>query len=112
MTSAGHYQGAGLPTLRFLFVEGEQTRAAALSLFNMWRTATGVAVELVGVSAEELDAALAAGDFDLALTTLTARCDDPMEYLLPFRGTRRATSAATATTPLTCSSAWRNRPAT
>lgn len=73
MTSAGHYQGAGLPTLRFLFVEGEQTRAAALSLFNMWRTATGVAVELVGVSAEELDAALAAGDFDLALTTLTAR---------------------------------------
>ena len=32
-------------------------------------------------------AALAAGDFDLALTTLTARCDDPMEYLLPFRGT-------------------------
>ena len=62
-------------------------RAAALSLFNMWRTATGVAVELVGVSAEELDAALAAGDFDLALTTLTARCDDPMEYLLPFRGT-------------------------
>ena len=87
MTSAGHYQGAGLPTLRFLFVEGEQTRAAALSLFNMWRTATGVAVELVGVSAEELDAALAAGDFDLALTTLTARCDDPMEYLLPFRGT-------------------------
>ena len=53
----------------------------------MWRTATGVAVELVGVSAEELDAALAAGDFDLALTTLTARCDDPMEYLLPFRGT-------------------------
>ena len=30
MTSAGHYQGAGLPTLRFLFVEGEQTRAAAL----------------------------------------------------------------------------------
>ena len=59
----------------------------ALSLFNMWRTATGVAVELVGVSAEELDAALAAGDFDLALTTLTARCDDPMGYLLPFRGT-------------------------
>jgi len=87
MTSAGHYQGAGLPTLRFLFVEGEQTRAAALSLFNMWRTATGVAVELVGVSEEEFDAALAAGDFDLALTTLTARCDDPMEYLLPFRGT-------------------------
>ena len=37
--------------------------------------------------AQELDAALAAGDFDLALTTLTARCDDPMEYLLPFRGT-------------------------
>lgn len=87
MTSAGHYQGAGLPTLRFLFVEGEQARAVALSLFNMWRTATGVAVELVGVSAEEFDAALAAGDFDLALTTLTARCDDPMEYLLPFRGT-------------------------
>ena len=65
----------------------ERSAEAALSLFNMWRTATGVAVELVGVSAEELDAALAAGDFDLALTTLTARCDDPMEYLLPFRGT-------------------------
>ncbi|MFQ9772512.1 MAG: hypothetical protein ACLRX4_13815 [Oscillospiraceae bacterium] len=24
MTSAGHYQGAGLPTLRFLFVEGSR----------------------------------------------------------------------------------------
>ena len=87
MTSAGHYQGAGLPTLRFLFVEGEQDRAAATALWNMWKNATGVAVKLVGMTAEEFDAALSAGDFDLALTTLTARCDDAAEYLLPFRGT-------------------------
>ena len=87
MAAAGHYQGAGLPTLRFLFVEDTQTRAAALSLLNMWKSATGAAIEPVGMSAEEFDAALGVGDFDLALTTLTARCDDAMAYLLPFRGT-------------------------
>ena len=87
MTSAGHYQGAGIPTLRFLYIENEQTRSVAAALWSMWRSVTGVAVKLVGLSAEEFDAALAAGDFDLALTTLTARCDDATEYLLPFRGT-------------------------
>ena len=87
MTSAGHYQGAGLPTLRLLFVESERTRAVALSLWNMWKNVTGVSVELVGTSADGFDEALASGNFDLALTTLTAHCDDPMEYLLPFRGT-------------------------
>ena len=40
-----------------------------------------------GVRAVAVPGPRAAGDFDLALTTLTARCDDPMEYLLPFRGT-------------------------
>ena len=87
MASAGHYQGAGIPTLRFLYIESEQARAAAAALRTMWKSVTGVSVEPVGLSEEEFNAALAAGNFDLALTTLTARCDDAAEYLLPFRGT-------------------------
>ena len=58
-----------------------------MNLKNVEKKEKNTAVLTVEVSAEEFDAALAAGDFDLALTTLTARCDDPMEYLLPFRGT-------------------------
>lgn len=84
MTQAGHYQGAGLPTLRLLYEES--LRTAALNLAQMWRSGTGVSVELVSVSAEELVQALALGDFDLALTTLTARWDDALSFLLPFRG--------------------------
>lgn len=86
MTSTGHYQGAGIPTLRLVYVEGEPAHAAASALRILWKSALGVTVEPVGMSEEEYAAALAAGDFDLALTTLTARRDDALAYLAPFGG--------------------------
>lgn len=86
MTAAGHYQGAGLPTLRFLYESGDETTAAAMRLAQMWRNATGVSVEMVGVSGEELADALTRGDFDLALTSFSARWDDAIGFLQPFRG--------------------------
>ncbi len=90
ITGAGHYQGAGLPTLRLLFEEGEQTRAAAQRLVQMWRSVLGVSVEPVGMTAEDYAAALAAGQFDLALATLTSRFDDALRFLLPLHGTEES----------------------
>lgn len=87
MTANGHYQGTGLGTLRFLYEESAQNRATVQTLRDGWKSALGVAVEPVGVSAEEFSARLTAGEYELALVTLDARSGDAMEYLLPFRGT-------------------------
>lgn len=86
LTSSGHYQGAGLPTLRLVYLDGEQNRVVASALRLAWRNVLGVTVELVALDEEAYDTALAAGDFDLALTTLSARWDDALEYLEPFSG--------------------------
>ncbi len=87
LAAAGHYQGAGLDGLRLLFVDGEAERATAAALRGMWKNALGVEVELVDVPSDEFSERLSSGDFDLALTTFSARCDDAMEFLLPFCGT-------------------------
>lgn len=87
IAAAGHYQGAGLDRLEFLCPEGAENRAIAASLRDMWKRVLGVEVDLVEVDEETLAQRLSSGEYDLALTSLTGRCDDAMEYLEPFRGT-------------------------
>ena len=73
--------------LAFIYPAGEENRALAASLCGMWKRVLGMEVTPVELDGEEFSRRLTSGEYDLALTTLTARCDDAMEYLAPFRGT-------------------------
>lgn len=85
LAQAGHADGAGFPTVRYLYNENETHRAVAEVLRDTWQKELGVTVELVECSWGDYLAALHAGEFDVARGRWIADRNDPGEFLALFR---------------------------
>jgi oligopeptide transport system substrate-binding protein len=66
LADAGYPQGKGFPPIRLLINRNEQQRAVAQSVANMWRNVLGIETEVVVKNWDEYEAAVRAGDYDVA----------------------------------------------
>lgn len=81
LTTSGHYGGAGLDGLSFVYVDSVENTTLALMLQRMWQRSLGVMVTLEAVEAEVYESRLMEGDYDLALAFYEATNSDAMEFL-------------------------------
>ena len=89
ITAAGNYRGAGFPTVEYLFsTEDDIGTVVALELQKEWREKLNIDVQLKGVSQEEYDALIEAGDFTLAGQYLAVQQNDAMGFLESFSSSR------------------------
>ena len=87
LRDGGFWGGVGFSGVALLYVAGSETRAAAAAASAIWNERLKVSVTTEGVSREEFDRRIAAGEYDLALDTLAARGGDAMDCLGDFAGT-------------------------
>ena len=76
LADAGYPGGAGFPRIRLLVNRNEQHRAVAQAVAGMWRAALGVETEIVLKSWDDYEAALRAGDYDVARRSLVMQTAD------------------------------------
>jgi oligopeptide transport system substrate-binding protein len=76
---------AALGQVPLLHSDTPLQKAAAHALQDTWQQELGLSVKLVEVTAEELDTALARGEFTMALTTVRGDRNDPIAYLGTWR---------------------------
>lgn len=81
LAAAGNYNGAGISMLKCIYVGGEMSSALLSKLLAMWRQELNVSITASACTQEEFDAAVEAGEFDIALSTLYSKSDDPMGFL-------------------------------
>ena len=89
ITAAGNYRGAGFPSVDYLYsTEDDIGSIVALELQKEWREQLNVNVQLQGVSQEEYDELIAAGDFTIAGQYLAVQQNDAMGFLESFSSGR------------------------
>jgi ABC-type oligopeptide transport system substrate-binding subunit len=66
LAEAGYPDGEGFPTIRLLINRNEQQRIVAQSIANMWRTTLNVETEIIIRHWDDYEAAMKAGDYDVA----------------------------------------------
>ena len=89
ITAAGSYRGAGFPEVEYLYSTADDIgTVVALELQKEWREQLNVDVHLKGVSQEEYDARIEAGDFTLAGQYLAVQQNDAMGFLESFSSGR------------------------
>ncbi len=82
LAEAGYTGGAGFPRIRLLVNRNEQHRAVAQAIAGMWRSALGVETEIVLKSWDEYEAALRAGDYDVARRSIVMQTTDEATNML------------------------------
>ena len=89
ITAAGNYRGAGFPSIEYLYsTEDDIGSIVALELQEEWHECLNIDVQLKGVSQEEYDALIEAGDFTLAGQYLAVQQNDAMGFLESFSSGR------------------------
>ncbi|HEY0004612.1 MAG TPA: peptide ABC transporter substrate-binding protein [Pyrinomonadaceae bacterium] len=66
LADAGFPEGKGFPRIRLLINRNDQQRQVAQSVSAMWRTILGVETEIIIKTWDEYEAAVRAGDYDIA----------------------------------------------
>lgn len=84
LQQAGYNSGADLGELEYLYVDEGNAGAVAQALSRMWQQALGVELSLRAVTQEELDSALAQGNYTLAATDLKAVGNDAECFLMTW----------------------------
>ena len=74
-----------LGTVTLLYDSGSRQAALARMLQQTWREVLGLQVTLQGVSGDEYRQTLRNGEYTLALTEMSASCNDAAAYLDPWR---------------------------
>ncbi len=85
-----------LGTVTLLYDSGSGQAALARQLQQMWREKLGLHVTLQSADEEEFDQLLHGGEFTLALTEITAGCNDAAAYLDMWRSGNAATTRRSA----------------
>lgn len=89
ITAAGNYRGMGFPIVDYLYsTEDDIGSIVALALAKQWREKLNIEVQLKGVTQEEYDALIEAGDFTLAGQYLAVQRNDAMGFLESFSSSR------------------------
>lgn len=100
LAEAGFPNGQGFPVVRLVINRNEQQRAVAQAIVAMWRDVLNVEAELVVKNWEEYEAALKAGEFDVARRGMVMQTTDELTNIRTlFGGSYRA--APTEAEPLT-----------
>jgi oligopeptide transport system substrate-binding protein len=66
LADAGFPQGKGFPTVRLLINRNDQQRLVAQAVAGMWQRALGITTEIIVKDWDAYEAALLAGDYDVA----------------------------------------------
>lgn len=85
LAQAGYPDGAGFPTVEYLYNTGEPHKAVAEALRDMWQTELGVSVTLVDREWGLFLQTRGAGGYSIARGSWTADYDDPMSFLELWR---------------------------
>lgn len=82
LAEAGFPGGARFPRVRLLINRNEQQRLVAQAVANMWRNVLNVQTEVIVRGWDEYEAALRAGDFDVARRSVVMQTTDEETNLL------------------------------
>ncbi|MBQ9459267.1 MAG: peptide ABC transporter substrate-binding protein [Oscillospiraceae bacterium] len=99
LRNGGYWGAVGFPTVRCLYVSGARERAAAAAAAACWQEKLNVQVITEGLSREEFDRRVLAGDYDLAIDSVASASGDALEYLAPFAGTGEDNALRFVSTP-------------
>ncbi len=78
LAEAGFPDGEGFPRIRLLINRNEQQRIVAQSVAAMWRDVLGIETEVIIKPWDEYEAAMRAGDFDVARRGLVMQTTDEL----------------------------------
>ncbi|HVF55034.1 MAG TPA: peptide ABC transporter substrate-binding protein [Pyrinomonadaceae bacterium] len=90
---AGYPNGRNFPVVRLLVNRSEQQRLMAVAVSRMWRNALGVQTEIVVRNWEEYEAAMRAGDYDVARRSVVLQTTDEATNMLALFGEQPAAAA-------------------
>ena len=76
LEKAGYPDGNGFPVIRLLINRNEQQRVVAEAIASMWRSALNVETEIVMKNWDEYEAAIKAGDYDVARRGIVMQTTD------------------------------------
>lgn len=82
LAEAGFPNGENFPRLRLLVNRNEQHRAVAVAIAAMWRNVLGIETEIVLRNWDEYEAALHAGDYDVARRSVVMQTVDEETNML------------------------------
>lgn len=101
LAEAGFPNGAGFPRVRLLVNRNEQQRLVAQAVAHMWRETLGIETEILVRPWEEYEAALRAGDYDIARRSLVMQTTDEESNMIELFGeqTPAETAAHAAASP-------------
>lgn len=76
MAEAGYPKGQGFPKITLLINRNEQQRLVAQTISSMWKNTLGISTEIVSKSWDEYEAALVAGEYDIARRSVVMQTPD------------------------------------
>jgi oligopeptide transport system substrate-binding protein len=82
LAEAGFPRGANFPRLRLLVNRNEQHRAVAVAIAAMWRNVLGIETEIMLRNWDEYEAALRAGEYDVARRSVVMQTVDEETNML------------------------------
>ncbi len=88
LSAAGYPDGAGFPRVRLLINRNEQQRIVAQRIAAMWRAALGIETEIVLKNWDEYEAAVRAGDYDVARRSVVMKTMDEATNMRAIFDTR------------------------
>jgi ABC-type oligopeptide transport system substrate-binding subunit len=86
LAEAGFAGGVGFPRIRLLVNRNEQQRLVAQAVARMWRETLGVETEILVRPWEEYEAALRAGEYDVARRSLVMQTTDEETNMIELFG--------------------------
>lgn len=82
LAEAGFPQGSNFPRIRLLVNRNDQQRTVAVAVASMWRNVLGIETEIMQRSWDEYEAALRAGDYDVARRSMVMQTLDEETNML------------------------------
>lgn len=86
LAEAGFPNGSGFPRIRLLVNRNEQQRLVAQAVAHMWREILGIETEILVRPWEEYEAALRAGEYDVARRSLVMQTTDEETNMIELFG--------------------------
>jgi oligopeptide transport system substrate-binding protein len=99
LAESGFPGGAGFPRVRLLVNRNEQQRLVAQAVARMWRETLGVETEILVRPWEEYEAALRAGEYDVARRSLVMQTTDEETNMIELFGDAPAAEDAARAAP-------------
>jgi len=82
LAEAGFADGANFPRIRLLANRNEQHRTVATAIAGMWRSVLGIETEIILRNWDEYEAALRAGEYDVARRSFVMQTHDETSNML------------------------------